>query len=53
LSGVQGKANKRMENKRKKLDASSSVSANAIKFFSKGMKEIEKMKMEMTKRIAT
>jgi hypothetical protein len=42
-----------MENKRKKLDASSSTIVDAIIEFSKGVKEIKKMKMEMTKRIAT
>jgi hypothetical protein len=42
-----------MENKRKKLDASSVAIADAIIEFSKGVKEIKKMKMEMTKRIAT
>jgi hypothetical protein len=47
---VQGKANKRMESKRRKLDAGSF--AITIKEFSKGVKEIEKMKME-TKRITT
>ncbi len=50
LSSVQGKANKRMENKRRKLDAGSSAIADAIKKISEGLK---KMKMEMTKRIAT
>ncbi len=53
LLRVQGKANKRMENKRRKLDASSSAIANAIKEFSKGVKEIENMKMEMIKKITT
>jgi hypothetical protein len=42
-----------MENKRRKLDASSSTIVDAIKDFSKGVKEIGKMKMEMTERIAT
>jgi hypothetical protein len=42
-----------MKNKRRKLDASSFAIANVIKEFSKGVKEIEKMKMEMTKRITT
>jgi len=50
---VQGKTNKRMENKRRKLDVGSFAVANAIKEFSKGVKEIEKMTMEMTERIAT
>ncbi len=53
LSSVQGKTNKRMENKRRKLDVGSFAVANAIKEFSKGVKEIEKMTMEMTERIAT
>jgi hypothetical protein len=53
LPSVQGKANKRMENKRRKLDASSSTITNAIKKIPKGVKEIGKMKMEMIKRIAT
>ncbi len=53
LLNVQSKTNKRMENKRKKLDESSSTIADAIKEISKGVKEIEKMKMEMTKRIVT
>jgi hypothetical protein len=35
------------------LDEGSSTITDAIKEFSKGVKEIEKMKMEMTKRIAT
>ncbi len=52
LPNVQGKANKRMENKRRKLDASSFAIANAIKKIPKGVKEIEKIKMEMIKRIA-
>jgi hypothetical protein len=42
-----------MENKRKKLDTSSSAIADAIKEFSKGVKEIEKMKMKMIERIPT
>jgi hypothetical protein len=42
-----------MENKRRKLDASSFAIADAIKEFSKGVKEIEKMKMEMSEGIAT
>jgi len=50
---VQGKANKRMESKRRKLDASSFAITDAIKEFSKGVKKIEKMKMEETKRITT
>ncbi len=50
---MQGKANKRMENKRKKLDVGSSVITDAIKKNSKGVKKIEKLKMEMTERIAT
>jgi hypothetical protein len=33
------------------LDASSSAIADAIKEFSKGVKEIEKMKMKMTEKI--
>jgi len=41
-----------MENKRKKLDVSSSTIADAIKKIS-NVKEIEKMKMEMNERIAT
>jgi len=50
---VQSKANKRMENNRRKLDAGSFAITNAIKEFSKGVKDIEKMKMEMIERIAT
>jgi len=50
---VQGKANKIMENKRRKLDASSFAIANVMKEFSKGVKEIEKMNMEMIERITT
>jgi uncharacterized protein YoxC len=50
---VQGKTNKRMENKRRKLDVGSSTITDAIKEFSKGVKEIEKTKMEMTERIVT
>jgi hypothetical protein len=42
-----------MENKRRKLDAGSSTIAGAIKEFSKGVKEIEKMKMKMIERIVT
>jgi hypothetical protein len=42
-----------MENKRKKLDVGSSVITDAIKKNSKGVKKIEKLKMEMTERIAT
>jgi uncharacterized protein YoxC len=42
-----------MENKRRKLDESSSTIVHAIKDFSKSVKEIGKMKMEMTKRITT
>ncbi len=42
-----------MESKRRKLDASSFAITNAIKEFSKGVKKIEKMKMEETKRITT
>jgi hypothetical protein len=42
-----------MEFLKKKLDEGSSTITDAIKEFSKGVKEIEKMKMEMTKRIAT
>jgi hypothetical protein len=38
---VQGKTNKRMENKRRKLDVGSSTIAGAIKEFLKGVKEIE------------
>ncbi len=53
LPSVQGKANKRMENKRRKLDVGSFAIIDAIKKNSKGVKEIKKMKMEMTKRIAT
>jgi hypothetical protein len=53
LPGVQSKANKKMESKRRKLDASSFAITNAIKEFSKGVKDIEKMKMEMIERIAT
>jgi hypothetical protein len=53
LLSVQGKANKRMESKRRKLDAGSFTIIDAIKEFSKGVKEIENMKMEMTERIAT
>jgi len=53
LLNVQGKANKRMESKRRKLDAGSFAITDAIKEFSKGVKEIEKMKMEETKRITT
>ncbi len=53
LFGVQGKVNKRMENKRRKLDASFFAIVDAIKEFSEGVKEIEKMIMEMTERIAT
>ncbi len=37
-----------MEKKIRKLDAGSSTIADAIKFFSKGVKEIEKMMMEMS-----
>jgi uncharacterized phage infection (PIP) family protein YhgE len=39
LLGVQGKTSKKMENKRKKLDAGSSTIANAIKEFLEGVKE--------------
>jgi hypothetical protein len=39
---VQGKINKRMKNKRRKLDADSFTIANIVKEFSKGVKEIEK-----------
>ncbi len=53
LPNVQGKANKRMESKRRKLDVGSFAITDAIKEFSKGVKEIEKMKMEETKRITT
>jgi hypothetical protein len=53
LPNVQGKANKRMESKRRKLDAGSFAIADAIEEFSKGVKEIEKMKMQETKRITT
>ncbi len=42
-----------MENKRRKLDASSFAIANVMKEFSKGVKEIEKMNMEMIERITT
>jgi uncharacterized protein YoxC len=42
-----------MENKRRKLDASFFAIVDAIKEFSEGVKEIEKMIMEMTERIAT
>jgi hypothetical protein len=35
------------------LDESSFAIVNAIKEFSKGLKEIKKVKMEMFKRIAT
>jgi uncharacterized protein YoxC len=42
-----------MQNKRRKLDAGSSTIADAIKEFSEGVKEIEKMMMEMIERIAT
>jgi hypothetical protein len=53
LSSVQGKANKRMENKIRKLDVGSFAIVDAIKEFSKGVKKIEKMMMEMIERIAT
>jgi len=53
LLSVQGKANKKMENKRRKLDADSFTINDAIKEFSEGVKEIKNMKMEMTERIAT
>jgi hypothetical protein len=42
-----------MENKRRKLDASSFAIVEVINFFSKGVKEIEEMKMKMIERIAT
>ncbi len=51
--GVQGKVNKIMENKRRKLDASSFAIVDVIKEFSKGVKEIEKMNMEMIERTTT
>jgi uncharacterized protein YoxC len=50
---VQGKTNKRMENKRKKLDVGSSTIVDAIKKISISVKEIEKMMMETTERIIT
>jgi hypothetical protein len=43
LLGVQSKAKKKMENKRRKLDVGSFVIIDAIKEFSEGVKEIEKM----------
>jgi len=39
LLGVQGKANKRMENKRRKLDAGSFTIANVIKEFLEGVRD--------------
>ncbi len=42
-----------MENKKRKLDASSSTIVDAIKEFLEGVKEIEKMKMEMIEIITT
>ncbi len=53
MSSVQGKTNKRMENKRKKLDVGSSTIVDAIKKISISVKEIEKMMMETTERIIT
>ncbi len=50
---MQGKTNKKMENKRKKLNASFFAIVDAIKEFLEGVKEIETMKMEMIERIAT
>jgi hypothetical protein len=42
-----------MENKRRKLDASSFAIVDVIKEFSKGVKEIEKVNMEMIERTTT
>ncbi len=42
-----------MENKRRKLDASSFAIADVMKEFSKGVKEIEKMNMEMIEKTTT
>jgi hypothetical protein len=42
-----------MENKKQKLDVGSSTIVDAIKNNLEGVKEIEKMKMERTKTIAT
>jgi uncharacterized membrane protein len=42
-----------MENKRRKLDVGSFTITNAFKEFLKGVKEIEKMKMETIEIIAT
>ncbi len=53
LFGVQSKGNKIMENKRRKLDASSFAIVDVIKEFSKGVKEIEKVNMEMIERTTT
>jgi uncharacterized protein YoxC len=50
---MQGEANKRKENRRRKLYASSSTIADAIKKISTSVKKIEKMMMEMTERITT
>jgi hypothetical protein len=53
LLGLQGKTNIRIENKRRKLNANSFMIIDAIKEISKGVKEIENMKMEMIERITT
>jgi len=42
-----------MENKKRKLDVGSSTIVDVIKTNLEGVKEIEKMKMEITKMIAT
>jgi len=42
-----------MENKKRKLDVGSFTIVDGIKKNSKGVKEIEKMKMEITKTITT
>ncbi len=47
------KPTKEWKKKRRKLDVGSSTIIDAIKEFSKGVKEIEKMKMELPKRIVT
>jgi hypothetical protein len=53
LPCVQSKANKRMENLKKKLDVGFFAIVNAIKLFFENVKEIEKMKMEVIERIVT
>jgi hypothetical protein len=53
LFGVQGKANKITENKRRKLDVSSFPIADVIKEFSNSVKKIEQMNMEIIEKTTT